>query len=276
MRYHEDTRVSTTTIDKSPPLIEYNNVTVVRNGRKVLDGISLSIAAGEHVAILGPNGAGKSSLIKTITRDLHPVADDHGSYLRILGKENWNVTDLRNRLGIVSPEAGRSAFGNFSCGEVVLSGFFASAGIWPLFHDVTAGMRRKANAVMRLMGVFDLRAVRINEVSTGESRRVTIARALVNDPSTMLLDEPTSSLDVQAARTLGDTMRKIARQGKGIVMITHNLSDIIPEIQRVVLIRDGKVVGDGKKEDLLTVESLSALFGVTLDVVKRDGYYYCW
>ncbi len=261
---------------KSPPLIEYKNVTLVRNERKVLGDINLSIAAGEHVAILGPNGAGKSSLIKTITRELHPLSDNPGSYMRILGKDLWNVAELRNQLGIVSHEAGRSSFGNFSCRETVLSGFFSSAGIWPYFHDVTPDMERKANAAMRLMGIYRLRNKKVNEVSTGESRLVTIARALVNDPSTMLLDEPTASLDLQAARTLRDMLRRIAGQGKGILMITHNLSDIIPEIKRVVLIRDGRIVADGEKKELLTVESLSAFFGVKLDVFRRDGYYYCW
>ena len=179
-------------------------------------------------------------------------------------------------MGIVSPEAGRSNFGDFCCRDVVLSGFFASAGIWPLFHDVTPAMRVKANAVMRLMGIYRLRDKSINEVSTGESRMVTIARALVNDPPTMLLDEPTSSLDMLAAYKLRETLRKIAAEGKGIVMITHNLSDIIPEITRVVLIREGNVFKDGHKEKLLTVKTLSTLFGVKLDITERDGYYYCW
>lgn len=258
-----------------PPLIEYKNVTLMRNNRKVLDNISLSIEVGEHVAILGANGAGKSSLIKTITRELHPLAGNSRSYLRILGKELWNVEELRNRLGIVSPEAGKSSFADFSCQEVVLSGFFSSAGIWP-FHQVTPRMKKKAAEVMKLMGIYHLRAVSINEVSTGESRLVTIGRALVNDPATMLLDEPTSSLDLQAARELRGVLRKIAGEGKSIVMITHNLSDIIPEIQRVVFIRGGKVVQDAQKDKILTAESLSELFGVNLEVVKRDGYYYCW
>lgn len=260
---------------KCQPLIEYKNVTVIRNNRKVLDNISLSIDVGEHVAILGPNGAGKSSLIKTITRELHPIAESSNSYMRILGKELWNVAELRNQLGIVSSDVGKSSFGDFSCQETFLSGFFNSAGIWP-HHKVTTEMKQKAKAVMKLMGIYHLRETSVNEISTGESRLVTIGRALVNDPVTMLLDEPTSSLDPQAARKVRHALRRIAGKGKSIVMITHNLSDIVPEIKRVVFIRNGKVVQDGEKEKILTAASLSALFGVKLEVVRRDGYYYCW
>ena len=260
---------------RSPPLIEYKNITLLRGHRKALDGISLSIDVGEHVAILGPNGAGKSSLIKTITRELRTFEENPGSHLRILGKELWNVTELRNQLGIVGPEPVKSSFYDFTCLEIVLSGFFSSSGIWA-YQEVTAEMKKKAKEVMKFLGIYHLAGTSIDEISTGESRLVTIARALVNDPLAMLLDEPTSSLDLQAARKVRRTLSKIAAQGKGIVMITHNLSDIMPEIQRVVMIRGGKVFQDGAKEKILTAESLSALFGGKLEVMRRDGYYYCW
>jgi len=266
---------NSTNSTNSLPLIEYKNVTLMRGSRKALDNISLSIAVGENVAILGPNGAGKSSLIKTITRELYTFEDNPDSYLRILGKERWNVTELRNQLGIVSPEAVRSSFYDFTCLEIVLSGFFSSAGIWA-YQEVTAPMKKKAKEVMKLLGILHLAGTSIDEISTGESRLVTIARSLVNDPLAMLLDEPTSSLDPQAARKLRLRLSKIARQGTGIVMITHNLSDIIPEIERVILIRGGKVVQDGDKEEILTAKNLSTLFGGKLEVVRRDGYYYCW
>ncbi len=258
-----------------PPLIEYKDVTLVRGSRKALDGISLSINVGEQVAILGPNGAGKSSLIKTITRELHTFEEIPGSYLRILGKERWNVMELRNQLGIVSPDPVKSKFYDFNCFEIVLSGFFGSAGIWG-YQEVTAEMKKKAKEVMKFLGIYHLAGTSIDEISTGESRLVTIARSLVNDPLAMLLDEPTASLDPHATRKLRRKLSKIASKGKGIVMITHNLSDIIPEIQRVILIRGGKVFLDGDKEAVLNTKTLSSLFGGKLELVRRDGYYYCW
>lgn len=261
---------------QNPPLLEYKNVTVMRNSRRVLHDISLSIAAGEHVAILGPNGAGKSSLIKTITRELYPIEQNKESYMRLLGKDRWIVEDLRKRLGIVSPEVTKSSFANFTCQEIVLSGFFASAGVWPYFHRVTGAMREKTTEVMKLLGIYHLRDKSSEEISTGESRLLMIGRALVSDPPTMLLDEPTSSLDLQASRKTRAIMRRLAGAGKNLIMITHNLTDIIPEIERVVLIRSGRIVQDGGKEKLLTSETLSALFGLKLEVFKKDGFYYVW
>src|SRR3990172_10688276 len=118
----------------------------MRNDRIALDKISLAIGVGEHVAILGPNGAGKSSLIKTITRELWPVENGARSSLRILGKERWDVTELRRHLGIVGAEPLRSLLLDFTCREMVLSGFFSSVGIWPN-HRVTRAMERKTAEV---------------------------------------------------------------------------------------------------------------------------------
>jgi len=261
--------------NKCEHLVEYRDVTVMRNNRRVLNRISFSIDIGEHVAILGPNGAGKSSLIKTITRELYPVRKSSNSYLRILGKELWNIAELRDQLGIVGSDAVKSTFRDFSCQEIILSGFFSSSGIWP-YHRITADMKKRAREVMKLMGISHLQDSCINEISTGESRLVMIGRALVNNPSTMLLDEPTSNLDPQATRNVRHTLSRIANDGKSIVMITHNLSDIIPEIQRVLLISNGKIVRDGEKDMVLTADSLSTLFGVELDVIRKNGYYFCW
>ncbi len=255
------------------PLIEYKNVSVIRNGRTVLDNINLCVNSGEHVAILGPNGAGKSSLIKTITREYYPVVQNHNSYVRILGEESWDIFELRSHLGIVNGDLLRSTFRDFTCREMVLSGFFSSVGIWKQ-DEITAKMEKKAADVMRFLNISAISSRSVDEISTGESRLVLIARALVNNPPTLLLDEPTSSLDPRASYELRQTLRKIAAQEKSLVMITHNLSDIIPEIERVILIRQGRVIEDGKKDRILNSRTLSSLFGIKLKMVRQKGYYH--
>lgn len=258
----------------TPPLIEYRNVTVTRSQRVVLDGISLSIALGEHVAILGPNGSGKSSLIKTITRECYPRLAP-GTSLRILGREVWNVFDLRPLLGMVSSDLLQACTRDFSGLEIVLSGFFSSVGIWP-HHRVMPRMLRKAREVLDLLEIPHLAERNMSELSTGEARRVLIGRALVHDPKALVLDEPTSSLDLHATCELRNTFRKIASAGTSIIMVTHHLHDIIPEIKRVILLKEGRVFVDGPKQEVLTTETLARLFGTSFELMQRDGYYHLW
>jgi iron complex transport system ATP-binding protein len=256
---------------RATPLIEYRNLTVARGGRVILDNLSLSIGANESVAILGPNGAGKSSLIKTITREYYPLANDN-SFVRILGQDRWDIFELRSRLGIVSNEVIRNA-AQVSCREMVLSGFFGSAG---LSHReiVTQEMESKAKDVMSFLGISNLAEREVGEISTGEYRLVLIGRALVHEPPTLLLDEPSLSLDPRAAWGLRRKLSNMAALGQNIIVVTHDLADIIPEIQRIILLRDGIIVADGDKSKILKSKPISHLFGIDLHVFRRDAYYY--
>ncbi len=255
------------------PLIELENVTVQRGERVVLDSVTLAIAQREHAAILGPNGSGKSTLIQLISRELYPRLKDEPWSLRILGREQWRLFELRNHLGIVSNNWMQLCTRDYSGYEIVLSGFFGSVGVWP-YHHVTAEMERKTRAVMELLEIAHLAARHTNEMSSGEARRILIARALVHDPQALVLDEPTTSLDLHATRELREILRKLTREGIGIIMVTHHLPDIIPEIRRVVLMRAGRVYCDGLKEDVLCAAPLSELFGVPVEVIEKDGYYH--
>jgi iron complex transport system ATP-binding protein len=252
-----------------PPLIEFRNVTVRRGPRNALEGVTLSIQQGENVAILGPNGSGKSTLVKAIARDVYPMLSDEG-YVRILGQDCWDLFELRNRLGLVSNDWMEMCTRDFSGFEIVLSGFFGSVGIWP-YHVVTPEMERKARDVMELLEIPHLAERAVDEVSSGEARRILIGRALVHDPAALILDEPGTSLDLRAAWELRAILRKLAAAGIGIVMVTHHLPDLIPEMRRTILLRGGRVVYDGPSERALSAGALSELFGIPLEVVERDG-----
>jgi len=260
------------TTNNTLPLIEYRHVSVMRSGRMVLNDVNISIKLGEHVAIVGPNGSGKSSLVKTITRELYPYAETRGSYLRIMGKDRWNVFELRSLLGVVSNELLEGRARDFSGREVILSGFFSSSRIWR-HQQVTSFMKNKVAEVLKLLEITHLGDRRIGDMSTGEARRFLIGRALVHEPKALVLDEPTSSLDMRATIELHTILQKIAAEGTSIIMVTHHLPDIISEIKRVILIKKGKIVEDGMKENILTSASLSQLFGIPVEVVKHDGHY---
>ena len=250
-------------------------MTVRRGDKTVLDSIELSIALGEHVALLGPNGSGKSSLIKAITRECYPQPRP-GSALRILGRDRWHVWDLRVLLGIVSNDLMQQCTRDCSGREVVLSGFFSSVEIYPEQHHVTAAMQSKADEVMDLLEIPHLAARNVSEMSSGEARRVLIGRALVHDPKALVLDEPTNSLDLHAMHDFRRMMRKLAQAGISIILVTHHLSDLIPEIGRVVMLKDGRIYRDGPKEALLTSEALSHLFDTPVEILQKNGFYHLW
>ena len=259
---------------ETPPLLDLQHIRVMRGQKIALDDFSLRIGADEHVAILGPNGCGKSTLIKTITRECYPVAQENSS-MAILGQERWDVFDLRALLGIVSNDLMLSCTGDASGRDVVLSGFFSSIRIFP-HHTVDPRHRELADAALAQLNVSHLAERPVCQMSSGEARRVLIARALVHNPRALLFDEPCNSLDLSAQQSLRQTMRALANSGIGIVLVTHELGDIIPEIERVVLMSRGHIVADGPKDEILQVERLGAVFGVPVEIARRDGYYHMW
>lgn len=257
----------------TPPLIELTNINVVRGDTIVLHDFSLKVGVGEHLAILGPNGCGKSTLVKTLTRELYPLARE-GACVRLFGKERWNVFDLWPLLGIVSnyfPTPSKTCTGR----EIVVSGLLSSVGIWP-HHEVTSDMFDKADAALAQMEASHLADRDFEELSSGETKRILIARALVHSPKALLFDEPSTSLDLFAQHELRETMRRLTQSGIAILLVTHQLSDIIPEIERIVMMRGGRIIADGPRGELLAKEPIEKLFGVNVDLAERDGYVHAW
>jgi iron complex transport system ATP-binding protein len=258
----------------APALIDLKNIRIIRGDNIVLDDFNLRVDAGEHVAILGPNGCGKSTLIKTITRECYPVIRQ-GSSMTILGRSRWNIFELRSVLGIVTNDLMLDCTGETSGRNVVLSGFFSSTRVFE-HQKITPDQKRQADAALARLGVAHLAARPVAEMSSGEAKRILIARALVHDPKTLIFDEPSNSLDIFAQHELREAMRALAQSGIGIVLVTHHLSDVIPEIDRVVLMRNGKIQADGRKQDLLEQEQISRLFGIRVEITRSDGYFHLW
>ena len=257
---------------KNPPLIDFHNISVLKENHLILDQISLTIGANENVALLGPNGSGKSSLIKVMTREYYPLAGAPDLRMKIMGEELWNIFDLRRQLGIITTDLQNLCLRDVTVFETVLSGFFSSIGLGDMFH-VTLEMKATANEILKFLNIAHLADKKMTHISTGEARKVLIARALVHDPQALVLDEPTNSLDMASLSQFRKTLSGIAKAGKNIILATHDLSDIIPEISRVILIKNGRVFADGPKDTILTDGNLTALFDIPVTVQKNGQFY---
>jgi len=284
------------------PLIDLRDATVVLGGARVLDSLTLTIGAGSHTAILGPNGAGKSTLMKLLALELYPLArrslDGHGPQderdhrdplapssprggpppIRLFGRERWDVSELRAQMGIVSADVHDrfvhgNANGSITALDAAVSGFFATQGVFG-HQRVTSAMHDAAADALARMGVAHLAGTPLDRVSTGEARRVLIARALVHQPRVLVLDEPTRGLDLVARHQFMERVRTVATTGTTLLLVTHYIDEIIPEMDRVVLLDRGRIVADGAKRGVLTASALGALFGATLAIAEHDGYFH--
>lgn len=255
------------------PLIEIRNATIWRGTNCVFRNLDLTIPQHEQVAIVGPNGSGKTTLLKVVNREIYPEVSDHSS-VRILGRETWNVWQLREHIGIVSHDLQTRYRATTRGLHVVVSGFLSSIGVHGIrAKEIRPTQLERAREVMAELGVASLADTPLNRMSTGQQRRCLLARALVHDPQTLILDEPTAGLDLVASFDYLSRIRQLVRNGKNIVLVTHAIHEIPPAIGRVILLREGQIIADGSRETVLTDENLRAAFGIPLRVAKIDDYY---
>jgi iron complex transport system ATP-binding protein len=159
--------------------------------------------------------------------------------------------------------------------DAVIAGFFSASTLWPNLH-VTGEMRARAKEALERMEAMHLARQMVGTMSAGERRRILIARALVHRPRQLLLDEPSNALDLAAQREMRETLRRLAREGTGLVLVTHHLGDILPEIERIILMRAGRIVGDGPREEMLTEARLSELFHVPVRIGRDEQWLHSW
>jgi len=258
--------------------LEMRHVNVARGSDVVLHDVNLTIRTGEHVAILGPNGCGKSTLILAMSCQLYPVAEEE-MRVRIFGRERWDLTALRRHFGVVASGLTTELPGERTAVtsglDAVVAGFFSASTLWPNLH-VTEEMRARAHESLARMEALHLAGRLVGTMSAGERRRILIARALVHRPRQLLLEEPSNALDLAAQRELRETLRRLAREGTGLVLVTHHLGDILPEIERVILMRDGRIVADGARAELLTEARLSALFQTPVRIGRDEQWLHSW
>ncbi|KAF1072197.1 MAG: putative ABC transporter ATP-binding protein YlmA [Pseudomonas citronellolis] len=255
-------------------MIDIHNVTVYQQQTRVLDGFSLHIGEGERVAILGPNGAGKSTLLKLISRELYPV-DQPDSHLRLFGSENVNLWQLRSRIGLISQDLQDDYTPYTQALDVVVSGFFGAIGSHGHLQP-SAEQLEHARELLAIVEMAGLEERMFQRLSTGQRRRLLLARALVHAPQALILDEPANGLDMGASLSMLRLLRRFCDGEQAMIITTHHIDEVIPEIERVVLLAQGRIVADGPKAEVLTSERLSELYQTELRITEQDGWYRCW
>ena len=252
-------------------IIDLQNITVFQGRNKVLDDFSLTIDESQSTVILGPNGSGKTTLLKLLNRELY-IVEEKNSSLKIFEKDRWNVDELRSNLGVVSQHLqygySSSAIGLY----VVLSGFYSSDGIWQ-HQEFDESKLDRAKEVMDLLSITHLKDREFSTMSTGEQRKFLLARSLVNDPAVLVFDEPTSGLDMSTCFQYLEIIRELISMGKKVILVTHHIHEIPPEVTRVILLKEGRVIEDGDKDQILTNTNLTNLFDWPIRVIKENGYF---
>lgn len=256
-------------------IIDFENVNIGYDYRYlVLKEINLKIKEGEHWVILGANGSGKSTLLKLLSNDLYP--NTHYKFKKkIFDQEKWDIFELKKQLGIVSNEIQNEFVYNArfnTAYEIVRSGFYASLGK-KNHHIYSKEENKKTDEIFDFLNISKLKEKKSSQMSTGELRKCLIARALIHKPKALLLDEPTTGLDIKAQRNFLKLIRKLT-SSMSIIIITHHIEEIIEEISHVALIAENRIYEQGEKEDIITSENISKVFDLDIELDKKDGKYF--
>lgn len=253
------------------PFLDVHHAQVYQDDTCVFRDFSVQFWRGQHACVLGPNGAGKTTLLKLLTRELYPVATDH-SYVKIDGSETAVLTELRQKIGFVSHDLQTRYDAHVLGRDVVMSGLFGAIGMHG--HYVVEDRHRERTAQMlERFGLTALQERRYWHLSTGQQRRFLLARALIHNPPILVLDEPTNGLDLKAAHELLADLRALAQNGTTLLLVTHHVQEILPEIERVVMLQNGGIFADGAKREILNSANLSILYNTPLNLTEYNGFY---
>lgn len=253
--------------------VEARDITIVRGGTNILNGVSCKIKRGQVTAILGHNGCGKTTFSRAITGKMFPTSGQ----LNVLGEQigRTDIRALRKRIGIVNPttdgagvhSAGSTVDADLPVIDAVLTGFFATVG---LYDKPTDQQRARANVLIKQVGLSHRKNHRLAVLSTGEQRRALIARSLVNMPELLILDEPTSGLDIAGREQILVSLEMILdeKNPPAVLMITHHVEELSPRTSQVILMKNGNFITSGQPDDVITPELLSEAFGCKVYVRK--------
>ena len=247
------------------------NINVYIEQKKILDNININLNYGENILILGPNGSGKSTFLKLLNRSIYPITSINSSF-KLFNKEDINIWDLRKRIGFLFKEMEERVNYGVNLYDVITSGFSGSFNSrnYKLLSEVD---KRKIDNLINAWELSSIMNTNFKSLSDGQKRRALIARALVYEPNILVLDEPFCNLDIKSNFILNKNLNKLLDQSVNIIYVTHNLESILPKTNRVILIKEGKIVNDGTPNELINSKILSDLFSISIKVIEQEGYW---
>ena len=247
------------------PLAELRNVSAGYPDRPVLVEISLAVEAGECLAVIGANGSGKSTLLKCLARLLKPTSGE----IRIEGENAWQQSPRWASQRIAFAHHDESAEWPATVEDAVALGRSPHRGwVFPF----TKADRSIVNRVLERTGLLSLRTRPTDQLSDGERQRVTIARALAQEPRVLLLDEPTANLDLKYQLDILSLVRGLAKEGMAVVAAIHDLTLAARWADRITVLREGKMLAVGPMREVLTSETIAAAYGVRATVLNDLTY----
>ncbi len=247
------------------------NINVYIDQNKILSDININLRYGENILILGPNGSGKSTFLKLLNRSIYPIKSNQSSF-KLFNKENINIWDLRTKIGFLFKEMEARVNNGVKLYDVISSGF---SGIFNSRYSNLISEKEKIK-INNLINEWELSNIIYNDfqsLSDGQKRRALLARALVYEPKILVLDEPFCNLDIKSNFILNQNLNKLINLSVNIVYVTHNLESILPKTNRVILIKEGKVLKDGSPYELINSTILSDLFNISIQVKEQEGYW---
>ena len=257
-----------------PPVLDLRGVEVRRSGRSILGPIDWTVRRGERWVILGPNGSGKTTLVQVASTYLWPSSGE----VHVLGSEIGTVDarELRRRIGYASSALERQIDDGLTALDVVRTARHAALGPW--WHRYSEADRERALGLLDRLGVLAFADRPFGLLSTGERRRVQIARALMPEPEVLILDEPSASLDLGAREALLHDLDALAADGglAAIVLVNHHVEEIPPSFDHALVLGGGVAVSSGPIGDALTAEALREAFHLPIAIERRDGRFRAW
>jgi len=254
-------------------IINFEHVYANYGAFEALKDINLKINSNENWVILGANGSGKSTLIKLLTNDLYPNTE-YEFKKELFGKERWDIFELKKLLGIITNELHIKFMKSeryITVQDIVTSGYYSSIGSFK-HHVFSSKELKNAEETMRFLNIYNIKDKKIHELSTGQLRLAVIGRALIHNPKAFILDEPTVGLDIRAQKIFINMFEKFSKSTP-IILITHDVSEIFPEITHAALVYKQTIYMQGRKQDILTSKNLSEIFETEVDLKEENGRY---